>query len=157
VAVAAGVAADIGADALPADFAVMPGVLTLHHVPDLHAALAHIKTLLAPGGRVVLMDMYEAGPVALPRRVLRRIVPLRVRLHELAAQALVRDLVRRGPNVAWEIYRLSTGPWLDHRVSDQFFTRDELRRACLEVFPGCELRTCGGPRAIAVIWDAATG
>jgi len=33
-------------------------VLTLHHVPDLHAALSHIKTLLAPGGRVVVVDMY---------------------------------------------------------------------------------------------------
>ncbi|HEX8007873.1 MAG TPA: class I SAM-dependent methyltransferase [Trebonia sp.] len=130
-------------------------VLALHHVPDLHAALAHIRTLLAPDGRVVLMDMYEAGPVPLPRRVLQRIVPLRVRLHGLAAQALVQDLVRRGPAVAWEVYRLSTGPWLDHRVSDRFFTRNELQRACLEVFPGCELRTCGGPRAIAVIWDAA--
>jgi ubiquinone/menaquinone biosynthesis C-methylase UbiE len=130
-------------------------VLALHHVPDLHAALAHIRTLLAPGGRVVLMDMYETGTGALPRRVLERIVPLRARLHGLAAQTLVRDLIRRGPSAAWEVYRLSTGPWLDHRVSDRFFTRDELRRACLEVFPGCELRACGGPRAIAVIWDAA--
>lgn len=50
-------------------------VLTLHHVPDLHAALAHIKTLLAPGGRVVLMDMYEAGTGALPRRVLQLLHP----------------------------------------------------------------------------------
>jgi hypothetical protein len=26
-------------------------VLTLHHVPDLHAALCRVKGLLAPGGR----------------------------------------------------------------------------------------------------------
>jgi hypothetical protein len=113
-------------------------VLALHHVPDLHAALAHIKTLLAPGGRALLMDMmYAAGPVALPRRVLRQVLPLRWRLHGLAVQKLVLNLYRRGPAAAWKIYRLSTGAWLDHRVSDQFFTREQLEQACRSVFPAC--------------------
>lgn len=129
-------------------------VLALHHVPDLHAALAHIKTLLAPGGRALLMDMYPAGPVALPRRVLRQMLPLRWRLHGLAVQMLVLNLYRRGPAAAWEIYQVSTGAWLDHRVSDRFFTREQLEQACQSVFPACEFRSWGGPRAIAVIWDA---
>jgi ubiquinone/menaquinone biosynthesis C-methylase UbiE len=37
-------------------------VLTLHHVPDLHAALSHIRSLLAPGGRVVIADCYDICP-----------------------------------------------------------------------------------------------
>ncbi len=36
-------------------------VHTLHHVPDLAAALCHLKTLLAPGGRVVTMDLFSSG------------------------------------------------------------------------------------------------
>jgi hypothetical protein len=41
------------------------------------------------------------------------------------------------------------------RVAADYDRRNELEQACRQVFPGCELRTCGGPRAIAVIWDAA--
>ncbi len=33
------------------------------------------------------------------------------------------NLLRRGSAAAWEIYRLSTGAWLDHRVSDRFFSK----------------------------------
>lgn len=42
-------------------------VLTLHYVPDLHAALRHIKELINPGGRVALLDIYPARPRAIPR------------------------------------------------------------------------------------------
>jgi 2-polyprenyl-3-methyl-5-hydroxy-6-metoxy-1,4-benzoquinol methylase len=52
-------------------------VMTLHHVPDLGAALRNIKTLLAPGGRVVLVDAVISRSAA-PRRWLE-VVPLRWR------------------------------------------------------------------------------
>jgi SAM-dependent methyltransferase len=136
--------------------------MTVHHVPDLHAALSHIKTLLAPGsGRVALVDIYEIGPAAVrsplsaARRVLRRAVPLRPRLQALAAQKLAANLARRGPATAWEIYRLSTRrAWLDHRVSDRFFTRDELERCCQSLFPGYRLDILGGPRGIGLTWES---
>ncbi len=35
---------------------------TLHHLPDLSAALRHIRTLVAPGGRVVLIDVVSPRP-----------------------------------------------------------------------------------------------
>ncbi len=129
-------------------------VLTLHHVPELETALTHVKDLLAPGGRVVLMDMYSSGQVPVPQRVLHWILPLRWRLHGLAVQLLVHNLFCRGPATAWEIYRLSTGEWLDHRVSDRFFSREQLTQICQSVFPACELRPWAGPRAVAVVWDA---
>lgn len=40
------------------DYDLVLSVMTLHHVPDLQAALARIKGLLAPGGRMVLVDPY---------------------------------------------------------------------------------------------------
>jgi SAM-dependent methyltransferase len=132
-------------------------VLTLHHVPDLHDALEHIKMLAAPGGRVVVADMYEAhgrGAVDRVRSVARRIVPLRLRLHALAVQALGANVVKRGPPVAWQIYRLSTRQeWLDHLVSDRFFSRAELERSCQLLFPGHRLDSLGG-RGIGLVWDA---
>ncbi len=139
-------------------------VLTLHHVPDLHAALSHIKTVLAPGGRAVLVDVYAVPESALRspqwmlRRMVGRLVPLRPRLHGLAMQKLGADLVRRGPATAWEIYRLSTTrKWLDHRVTDRFFSREELERSCETLFPGYRFDILGGPRGIGLVWDAPRG
>lgn len=134
-------------------------LLTLHHVPDLHAALSHIKTLLAPGGRAVLMDIYPAESDPRPqealRRMVHRLVPLRPRLHALAVQKLGVNLVRRGPATAWEIYRLSTRRhWLDHRVTDRFFSREELERSCQSLFPDRRFDILGGPRGIGLVWDA---
>lgn len=136
----------------PGRYDFILSVMTLHHVPDLAAALRHIKTLLAPGGRVVLVDAVIARPAA-PRRWLE-VVPLRWRLHGLAICQFGSGLVRRGPAAAWEIYRLSTGAWLDHRVSDRFVSREEFEQACGAVFPACEVRDLGGPTRPAMIWDA---
>ena len=69
-------------------------VHTLHHVPDLPAALCHIKTLLAPGGLVVMMDLFSSGSVAVPRWTLRWM------LHGLEVRSLGRNLLRRGPAAA---------------------------------------------------------
>lgn len=130
-------------------------VRTLHHVPDLRAALSHLKRLLAPGGRLVVVDMYDIGPhPRWARRLVQRAVPLRSRLHAMAGLDLAANLVRRGPGTAWQIYRLSTGrAWHDHRVSDRFFSREELIRCCDALFPGCRLDILGSPRSIGLIWD----
>jgi 2-polyprenyl-3-methyl-5-hydroxy-6-metoxy-1,4-benzoquinol methylase len=134
-------------------------VLTLHHVPDLHGALTHIKMLVAPGGRLVVADMYESdSPGGFAHRVrgaVRRVVPLRLRLRALAVQALAANIASRGPATAWQIYRLSTrAEWLDHRVSDLFFSTAELERSCEALFPGHRFDTLGGVRGVGLIWDA---
>ena len=130
-------------------------VMTLHHVPDLRAALAHIRGLLAPGGRIVLVDSYPAESALPPaRRILHRLVPLRPRLHAGAVLRFRANLARLGPATAWEIYRLSTRrEWLDHRVSDQFSSREELDRCCATLFPGCQLEPLGGT-IIGLTWDS---
>jgi SAM-dependent methyltransferase len=120
-------------------------VLTLHHAPDLHAALSRIRLLLAPGGRAVLMDVYPAeSALRPPRRSVRwlthRALPRRPRIRAMAALRLGVNLVRRGPSAAGEIYRLSTRrAWLDHLVSDRFFSREELERCGADYWSaGCE-------------------
>jgi 2-polyprenyl-3-methyl-5-hydroxy-6-metoxy-1,4-benzoquinol methylase len=133
--------------------------LALHHVPDLHAALAHIKMLVAPGGRLVVADMYESGsPVGRVQGAVRRFVPVRTRLRALAVLALGASITRRGPATAWQIYRLSTrAAWLDHRVSDRFFSRAELELSCQQLLPGYRFDSLGGVRGIGLIWDAPRG
>ncbi len=136
-------------------------VRTLHHVPDLRAALSHIRTLLAPGGRLAVMDSYppesELRPGWTARRAVHRLVPLRPRLHALALQQFGTGLFRRGPVTAWEIYRLSTTrEWLDHRVTDRFFSREELERHCQALFPGYRLDVLA-PRNLGLSWDAPRG
>jgi SAM-dependent methyltransferase len=130
-------------------------VMTVHHVPDLQAALARIKGLLAPGGRIVLVDSHPDESALHPaRRILCRLVPLRPRLHAGAVLRFGSNLARRGPAIAWEIYRLQTRrEWLDHRVSDRFFSRDELERCCAALFPGCQLERLGGT-IVGLTWDS---
>ncbi|MFI6300131.1 class I SAM-dependent methyltransferase [Nonomuraea sp. NPDC050790] len=115
-------------------------VATLHHVPDLRAALHHIETLVAPGGRAVLVDTVSPRP-ANPRWW----------LYGGAVRKLLRNLVRRNQAQAWEIFRLSTGAWLDHRVSDRYLSREQFERIYREVFPTARFRNVG-PHAM--IWDA---
>jgi len=139
----------------PGQYDLVLSVMTLHHIPDLRAALAHVKGLLAPGGQMVLVDSYPQAALPPARRVLQRLVPLRPRLHGLAVLHLGANLVRRGPAVAWEIYRLQTRrAWLDHRVSDRFFSREELRQCCSALFPGGRVEPLGGT-VVGLTWDRA--
>jgi ubiquinone/menaquinone biosynthesis C-methylase UbiE len=141
----------------PGSYDFVTSVLTLHHVPDLHAALSHIKGLVAPGGRIVLVDQHppesRLRPTSPVWRLERRLLPLRVRLHGLAVLRLGRDAARRGPGTAWELYRLSTRrEWLDHLVTDRFFSREELQGCCDRLFPGYQL--VPAPGGTALTWNA---
>jgi hypothetical protein len=89
------------------------------------------------------------------RRILHRLVSLRPRLRAMAVLRLGANLVRRGPATAWEIYRLSTRrEWLDHLVSDRFFSREELDQCCATLLPGCQLERLGGA-VVGLTWDSA--
>jgi len=146
-----------------ARYDLVVSVLTLHHVADLHVALSQIKTLLAPGGRAVVVDTYDPQPEQPSlwwrfRLAAETVLPVRLRLHCLSLLRLSSRTVRLGPSAAWRIYRLSTKrAWLDHLVSDRPFSRDALRSSCEVLFPGCRLDRLGGPRMIGVVWDAPDG
>ncbi|WP_432938240.1 class I SAM-dependent methyltransferase [Kribbella sp. CA-253562] len=115
-------------------------VATLHHVDNLPEALTRIRRLVSPGGRAVLVDTVSPRP-ANPRW----------RLYGNEVRKLLRNLVRRDAREAWEIFQLSTGPWLDHRVSDRYLSREQFRSVYAEVFPQARFTRVGN--AQAMIWD----
>ncbi|HMA47650.1 MAG TPA: methyltransferase domain-containing protein, partial [Frankiaceae bacterium] len=117
---------------------------TLHHLPDLDAALRGIRRLVAPGGHVVLLDAVGWLP-RLPAWYFRQEA---ARL--LAANLLLRRLPRGG---AVDFYRVSTHPlWLAHCTGDRFLTRRQFRDRYRTVFPGGRIDTFRRTRALH--WQA---
>jgi 2-polyprenyl-3-methyl-5-hydroxy-6-metoxy-1,4-benzoquinol methylase len=112
---------------------------TLHHVPDLPAVLRHIRSLVAVGGRAALADTVSPRP-ANPRWW----------LYGGEVRKLARNLARRNPH-AWEIFRLATGDWLDHRASDRYLSRPGFEQAYGAVFPRGRFERVGSQHA--VVWQ----
>jgi len=116
----------------------------LHHVDDLDQTLLGIRELVAPGGRVVLVDNVAPTP-AVPRRWFVK----------EAVRTLVGDLLRRRrpAGEAWELYRLNTDPaWLDHVTTDRFLSAEEFAQRYGQVFPGGTITDLYRTRAMC--WDA---
>lgn len=115
---------------------------TLHHVLDLARALEQIRSLMKPGGQVVLIDNVDPRHQA-PRSWFR----------SEARKGLLLDLRRhrRPIREAFELYRLSTHPaWLDHLATDVFLTDAEFRVVYEEVFPGATFTPFY--RTLAMYW-----
>ena len=111
---------------------------TLHHVPNLDDALHQIRSLLAPGGLVVLFDNVASTP-AVPRWWFKR----------EALKRFLADVARRQRPLreAVEVLRLQTHPaWLDHLTTDRFLSPSDFRHRYGSVFPGGKYtdlyRTC---------------
>ncbi|HXW79459.1 MAG TPA: class I SAM-dependent methyltransferase [Acidimicrobiales bacterium] len=110
-------------------------IMTLHHVPDLPAALGHISTLVAPGGMVVLVDAVGRTPSA------------RWPYYVGAIKDLLRDLRR-----AWATFRVSTDSrWIAHLRSDEFLGPPEFVSIYEKALPGAEIRPVL-PDAYAAVW-----
>lgn len=101
---------------------------TLHHVDALDDALLAIRSLLNPGGRVVLVDIVAPQPT-IPRWWFRR----------EALRSCVADVVQRRRPLpeAIELVRLLMHPgWLDHVTTDRFLSPSEFRQRYGGAFPG---------------------
>jgi hypothetical protein len=87
--------------------------------------LAHIRSLVAPGGRAIIAD------------VVSRVSPMPILLFRASALlSLAGDLSRRRPH-ALELYRLRTNPtWLAHLASDRYLSRSEFESRYVVKFPG---------------------
>jgi ubiquinone/menaquinone biosynthesis C-methylase UbiE len=100
----------------------------LHHLDDLDQALWHIRQVVTPGGRVILIDNVAPTP-AVPRRW----------FWQEAIRMLLFDVTRRRRQVgeAWELFRLNTDPdWLDHLTADRFLNPEEFAQRYGAIFPG---------------------
>ena len=114
---------------------------TLHHVPDLEAALTHLRGLVRNGGMAILIDNVAARPR-----------PLRV-AHVLGAlRDIPSDLRRLGwRDARWLLKFRTSAAWLDHISSDRYLTRQEFERRYGSIFPGARYENLG--YAHGLIWQ----
>jgi SAM-dependent methyltransferase len=124
-------------------FDVVLSAYTLHHVPHFETALHHLRSLVRPGGLLLLVDIVDD----------RRQVP-RSWFRSQAWQGFRADLLRRRRPVleAVELLRLQLDPdWLDHQTTDRVWPQQEWDEQCRAVFPGAGI----GPlhRARALCWQ----
>ena len=127
-------------------FDLVFSAFTLHHVPDLDDTLRQIRALLAPRGRVVLLDNVAPTP-AVPRWWFRR---------EAIRRFLGDMLGRRPVREAVEVLRLQTHPaWLDHVTTDRFLSPPEFRNRYGDAFPGGQFSDLY--RACVLTWAQPQG
>lgn len=126
-------------------FDVVFSAYTLHHVPDLTASLHHLRSLVHPGGQLLVVDVVDERG-SRPRRWLRA----------EAWRTFGGDLLhrRRPLGEALDLLRLQLDPdWLDHQTSDQLLPPERWRRLALSALPGVDVGSLH--RARALDWHAA--
>jgi ubiquinone/menaquinone biosynthesis C-methylase UbiE len=113
---------------------------TLHHLPNLDAALIHLRGLVDSGGTAILID--NVASWATPPSWVYRLG---------AARTLPGDLRRHGWRQARWLFKFRTGRrWLDHLASDRYLSPREFEHRYGAVFPGGRFRSLG--YAHALIW-----
>jgi SAM-dependent methyltransferase len=114
---------------------------TLHHVPDLDAALMHLRDLVRPGGIAILIDNIASRPTP-PRWV-----------HVLGAvRHIPSDVGRLGARQASWLFKFRTGAsWLEHLASDRYLSRQGFERRFGSIFPGARFQNLG--YAHALVWE----
>lgn len=116
---------------VPADppFDLVLSVNALFHLFGEHGServLRHVRSLVAPGGWAVVVDVVSPGP--------RSLLWHRWWGVGDAARTLVR---RRSPADAWTVMRLRQHPvWMRHARTNHPLTRAEFHRRYSAVFPG---------------------
>lgn len=126
-------------------FDVVLSVNTLFHLfaeHDVDAVLRHVRSLVAPGGAAVIVDIVSPGPRA-------------VLVHRWwgvtdAARTLVR---RRSMSDAWTVFRLRQHPvWMRHARTNQPLTRPVFHRRYAALFAGAEFTDDIDPFVCALAW-----
>lgn len=111
-------------------FDLVLSVNTIHHLRDHDRVLPHLRSLLAPGGHLVVVDITDPGGWA----TLDYQVADAFRDAEESYRHRSRD-----HRVAAKVLELHLHPaWLDHALHDVPLTRDDFRRRYADAFPGAE-------------------
>jgi SAM-dependent methyltransferase len=113
---------------------------TLHHLPDLNAALLHLRGLVRAGGVAILIDNVASRPT--PSRW----------VHILGAvRDSPSDVRRLGWRQARWLMQFRTGAsWLDHLASDRYLSRQAFEHQYGSIFLGARLQSLG--YAHALVW-----
>jgi 2-polyprenyl-3-methyl-5-hydroxy-6-metoxy-1,4-benzoquinol methylase len=126
-------------------FDVVLSVHTLHHVGRPAVVLPHVRSLVAPGGTVVIADIVDPGGWVAPDFHYERAWGDARLVHQLTG-----DL-----DAAADVLRLLLHPrWLELAGSDTPLTRDRFHRAYGQVFPGAEFTDDLGPVMCGLRWTA---
>lgn len=117
---------------------------TLHHLLDLYTALQHVRSLIRPGGTVLVVDVVDER-MTVPRSWFRR----------QAWREFVADVARkrRPVRTAVRLLRCNLDPaWLDHQTTDRLHPPEVWDQIAREVLPGASIT--GLYRARALSWQA---
>jgi trans-aconitate methyltransferase len=107
-------------------------VNTVHHLNDHDTVLPHLRSLVAPGGRAVVVDITDPGGWA----TLDYQVADAFRDAEESYRERSRD-----HRVAARVLELHLHPvWLEHCLTDRPLSRPDFRRRYGEAFPGADFR-----------------
>lgn len=105
-------------------------VNTVHHLNDHEKVLPHLRTLVEPGGQVVVIDITDPGGWA----TMEYQVADAFRDAEESYRERSRD-----HRVAARVLELHLHPvWLEHCLTDRPLTRPEFHQVYGEAFPGAE-------------------
>jgi 2-polyprenyl-3-methyl-5-hydroxy-6-metoxy-1,4-benzoquinol methylase len=126
-------------------FDIVLSVNTLFHLfaeHDVDVVLRHVRSLVAPGGAAVIVDIVSPGPRA-------------VLMHRWwgitdATRTLAR---RRSMSDAWTVLRLRQHPvWMRHARTNQPLTRPDFHSRYAALFAGAEFIDTIDPFVCAVVW-----
>jgi 2-polyprenyl-3-methyl-5-hydroxy-6-metoxy-1,4-benzoquinol methylase len=126
-------------------FDVVLSVNALFHLfaeHDVEAVLRHVRSLVAPGGTAVIVDIVSPGPRALLVHRWWGVTD--------AARTLAR---RRSLADAWTVLRLRQhAVWMRHARTNQPLTRPHFHRRYAALFPGAEFTDTIDPFVCALTW-----
>ena len=127
-------------------FDLVFSVNTIYHLQDHENVLPHVKSLVAPGGHVVVVDIVDPGQWR------------SIDWHVSQAFAYAEESYRnrsRDHNVAADVLRLFLHPtWLQHMKDNIPLTRPEFRRHYSTAFPGAEFTDDIYSVVAAMKWQA---
>jgi SAM-dependent methyltransferase len=126
-------------------FDVVLSVHTLHHVGPPAVVLPHVRSLVAPGGTVVIADIVDPGGWPTEEFHQERAWTDARLVHQLTGDA----------DAAADVLRLLLHPrWLELTRSDTPLSRERFHQAYGAVFPGAVFNDYMGPVMCGLTWTA---
>jgi SAM-dependent methyltransferase len=116
---------------------------TLHHVPDVRAALLHLRGLVTAAGIAILIDNVASRPTP----------PTWVHIVG-AVRNYPGDVARLGRRQAgWLLKFRTSARWLEHLAGDRYLSRSAFEHQYGAIFPGGQFHALG--YAHALVWQNA--
>ena len=134
-------------DVAPEDgpFDVVLSVHTLHHVGSADAVLPHVRSLLAPGGRLIAADIIDPGGWRTREFQIDRAFDDARVVYQLTGEA----------DAAADVVRLLLHPrWLQLAEHDTPLPRTAFHAAYEDAFPGAEFADDLHPMMCGAVWQA---